>query len=48
MPVLVTDAIPAFVQYGVPAYDMVAEGAAVIVRDAVVVNTAHPPLAPIV
>jgi hypothetical protein len=43
VPVLVTGAVKAVEQYGVPAYVIVALGVAVIVMLVVVVNTAQPP-----
>jgi hypothetical protein len=48
VPVKVTDAVLTVVQKGVPAYEIVAVGTAVIVTDAVAVTAAHPPEAGVV
>jgi len=48
LPVCVTLTGPALLQYGVPAYEIVALGAAVIVTDVVVLNSAQPSPAAIV
>jgi hypothetical protein len=48
LPVRVTLAVLALLQYGEPLYVIVALGAAVIVTEDVVLKTAQPPLAGIV
>ena len=48
VPVRVTVAVPAFEQYGVPVYAIVAAGNAVTVMDVDVENAGHPPAAAMV
>ena len=48
VPVKVTDAVLTVEQKGVPAYEMVAVGTAVMITEAVVVTVAHPPDAGVV
>jgi hypothetical protein len=48
VPFKVADAVLTVVQKGVPVYEMVAVGTAVMITEAVVVTAAHPPDAGVV